>query len=382
MDWRRTALVSTVVVLIATSRASASPPPAVALERRIAEVKSIFVGSLRSQPVRCGDAYDVSVEETLKGDPPGLVVRVRAPYHFNGCIVRENDPPPKALEAGAKRALFFAADEKDGARDTWNVVTLDPDAGMSATFWIGVYASYRASFGPDAVRALVELDAPRRDAKSAAELWVKGLAGANPILVEALLDRFRIVAGGDPARSAVAPNFGDELVQRAQRDAAVAPKELLAAVLAHCGDALPPHQTQALACAAEAYGRAGPEERPLFEKAIAAARANARAGVNDVRDVAVWLLVAADDADAVAALVDLMRRKDQMSYQRLQEVALAAQLAHRGGARRDEAVGAVVALVDEREEVRGLAMEALRKMTGEGFTDAPAWKHWWAARRK
>lgn len=381
MKFLRTTLAAAAFVAVSGSFAAATPPRPVALERRIAESDLIVVGKLKTQPVHCGDAYDVEVEETLKGVAP-TEVRVRSPHYFNGDVVGPNQTQPKSLEAGARRALFFCGVEKEAARDTSNVVTLDPDDGMPATFWIGVYARHHATLGPAAVKALVDIDSVLTDETKASDLWIKGLASGNPILVEALLDRYRIVACGDPSRSAVASDFGDALVKRAQRDVAAAPTEILVAVLAHCADKLPPHRIQALACAAEAYGHAAAEDRPLFLEAIAAARASLRDLDAEVRSVSRWVLAATDNRDAVSALADALRRRDEDKSQVARAVDLAVELAKKGGDRKNDVITLFIALLDERDDGRPWEMDALRKITNQKFTDAEAWKTWWAKQKK
>jgi hypothetical protein len=384
MSRLRTVLAAAALVA-AAAVAVAKPAPPVALERRIAESDLIVVGKLKTQPVHCGDAYDVDIEEILKGlEVMPTALRVRSPYCFTGDVELPNQPqgPPKSREAGAKRAIFFCGAEKDGVRDTSDVVTLDPDDGMSATFWIGVVAKYKASFGPAAVKALVELDGVRTDADAGAALWIKGLASGNPLLVEALLDRYRIVAGGNPAKSAVAPQFGEALAQRAMRDAAASPVDLLEAVLARTADKLPPHRAQALCCAAEVLSRADAPERPFFNDVIGEARASLKDADADVRGAGLWLLVAAESRDVVAALTEALQRRDTDAYWTGRAVELALGLAKKSAERRNEMTAMFVALLDQREDGQAWQMDALRKLTNQKFTDAAAWKTWWAARKK
>lgn len=378
----RTSLFAAALVAATAGDALAKPPSPVALERRIAESDLIVVGALKTQPVHCGDAYEVTVEEALKGSASGQI-HVKSPYYFDGCIEYEGKPQPKSREAGAKRALFFCDAAKDGVRDTSAVVTLEPDDGMSATLWIGVFARYKASHGPEAVKTLVALDDERAGADRAVTVWIRGLASDNPILVEALLDRYRIVSGDDAARRECGSRFGDAVVRRAARDAAASPKELLVAVLAHAADKLPPHRSAALCRAAEAYERSPAEDRPLFDKAIAAARASARDGENDVRNAALWLLVAADTDDAVGALNDALLRNEPFErFSTTWGVELAHRLSKKSAARKDEVIAMFVALLDSRPDGHAWLMEALKKLTGLGLSDAATWKSWWAARKK
>lgn len=364
--------------------AAASPPSPVPLERRIADSDVIFVGTLKSQPVHCGDAYDVTVEEMLKGASLTLAqIRVTAPWVYDGGVEFEGKPKPKAPEAGARRAIWFCDAAKDGVRGSIAVVTLDPDEGMPASFWIGIFAKYRASHGPEAIKALVALDDPRVGAEEGARLWIKGLASGNPILVEALLDRYEATFAGDPPQSgSVGGRFREDLVRRALRDAAAAPADLLAAVLAHTADKLPPHRSRAMGCAAEAYPRAAVADRPRFADAIAQARASLDDADTDIRRASLWLVVVTEDRDAVAALTDALTRRDAEPYDYTLGRDLALSLAKTSDARKEEVTEMFVFLLDAREDGRTWQMDALRKLTGQTFTDAAAWKSWWKSRKK
>src|SRR5438128_560689 len=183
----RRASLAALALAFAGRGADAMPPRPVPLEKRIADTPLIVVARLTTQPVHSGDPYDVEVEETLKGAATAGPLRVRAAWYWNGDVEMPNQPEPRAGEAGGKRVILFLQEEKDGARNASSAVRLDPDEGMPAWFWIGVFAKYKAAYGPAAIRALVQLDDPATDAKTAATLWVRGLSGENPLLVNALL---------------------------------------------------------------------------------------------------------------------------------------------------------------------------------------------------
>ncbi len=378
------------IVALSAAAALASPAPPVPLEQRVADAKLIVVARLTTQPVHCGDEYEIAVEETLKGEVGAPVMRVRAPWSFTGCVVIPNQPPPKALEAGARRAIFFLGDERDGARDATQVVTLDPDEGMPAWFWIGVYPRFRASFGPEAVRTLVRMDDASTDASAAAELWMRGLESDNPLLVDALLERFQAVAGEAAPAGGSSGGFGGLLVQRARRDADAWPADdtrrssraqILDAVLARCGDPLPPLRECALRCAEVAWKAAGETDRAAFESAIAQARESSRSDDSGVRWASMRLLVTTADPAAMLAVVDALRRRDDDRLALGHAVDLAVEMAGSRGAARNDVIGVLVQLLDDLPDGGGSWMDALRRITGEELDDPDQWRAWWASRK-
>src|SRR5262249_6096554 len=104
---------------------------------------------------------------------------------------------------------------------------------------------------------------------------------------------------------------------------------------------------------------------------------------DDVRNAALWLVVAADTDDAGPALKDALSRRIPFDhYCTFWGVELSLRLAKKSAARPDEGTAMFGALLDSREDGRPWEMEALRKLTGLGLTDAATWKSWWAARKK
>src|SRR5262245_39976818 len=96
----------------AAAGGAAWSPPAMPpqLENLVAESKVIVVGNPRTYPEHPGDVYELDVDEVLKGTAPAPPLKVTAAYYFTGCIVRENEPPPPALEPGAKKVMLFIRD--------------------------------------------------------------------------------------------------------------------------------------------------------------------------------------------------------------------------------------------------------------------------------
>ena len=94
------------------------------------------------------------------------------------------------------------------------------------------------------------------------------------------------------------------------------------------------------------------------------------------------LVSAARDPSAVSALTDALRRKKETAATMYGACALAAELARAGGTLRDEMLGALMAILDDADPAtRAWGMEALRRATGEKFTDVAAWRSWWARKK-
>src|SRR5262249_54826417 len=149
---------------------------------------------------------------------------------------------PAALEHASERLIAYIDDAKDDRYEVRHIVKLDPDEGMTAWFMDG----HSAKYGVEAIKAFVDLDAETTDAKRGAELWVAGLAGNNPILVEALLDR----CGAATEKAETTPDgYGEECAARARRDFAADPAAIQAAALAHVTSTVPPTRERTLTCA-------------------------------------------------------------------------------------------------------------------------------------
>lgn len=347
MTLSRPALRVTAIVLLA-SAAWATPATPPSLEALVRDATWIVVARLKTQPRHVDDLYEIEIEETLKGNAPP--VRVRAPDYFRGCCIPLNAPPAPALEAEARRVLLFL--DEDGVRQ---VVILDPEETVSAWF-IGGHA---ASHMPGAVRALVEIQAA--DARRAAELWVGGLRGQNPLLVDALLDR----------ATAAVSRFGSEYgpLDRARRDLNAAREEILAAAIEHCGSRSVSARYRAFGCALSLK-----EEPVLLEKALAAARAAPRAN-----DGSINLLLATDDPAAPKAVIDALGAGYDGELALIVPVALAEKLLIRHPECKDEVLSALVKLLDAWEAP---AVAGLKRITGEKLETAAEWKEWWAAHRR
>jgi len=341
----------TMVVVLLASVASATPATPPTLEELVHDATRIVVARLKTCPESVGDIYEIEVEETLKGRAPEPPVRIRAPDYFRGCCISRDAPPAPALEADADRALFFLDD--DGVR---RVMILEPEETVSAWFVGG----HRGRYAPDAVRALVEIEAA--DAEHAAALWVRGLRGQNPLLVDALLDRV----------TATVSRFGSEYgpVERACRDLKAARQEILAAAIEHCRSADVSARYRAFGCA-----RWLKEEPALFEKAVAAARASPRA-----EDGSIGLLLAIDDPAAPKAVIDALRGTlYDGEIALLRPLALAEELIRLHPERKDDILAALVKLLDHWEAP---AVAGLQRITGEKLETAAEWKEWWEGHRR
>jgi hypothetical protein len=304
--------------------------------------------------------YEIDVEETLKGATPGAPVRVRAPDYFRGCCVQPNEPPAPALEAGAGRTLLFLDGPAEGAFDVARVVLLDPDQGMSAWFGEG----HPARHGPGAVRALVEMNAA--DAERGAALWAGGLRGKNPLLVDALLDRLASVLAKDGS------DYGP--LDGARRDLAAGRKEIVEAAVGNCASPVASTRERALACAL----RAMPLDGPLLARALAAARASSADASRWVRESAIRLLIAADDASAPGAVRASLGCDGEDRYALLASIDLARDLAARRPDSRDGLIAPLLALM-ERSDLAPAAIGALRRITGRKLETADEWEELRAA---
>jgi hypothetical protein len=373
----RAVCLATAVLLVAreASATPAFPPP---LERIVHESTLVVTGTLKTKPVHVGDVYELAVDETLKGAAPAAPLKVRSPGYFMGCVVQENAPPPAAIEASTKRVLVFVEAMKDGVAEPREVVKLDPDEGRSVP--MGEWA--RAPNGLAAVRALVALDADSVDAKAGAALWVEGLSGDNLLLAHALLERLAPAASPDAHAGESHDELGETLVARARRDLAAARAEILAAAFKWCGHSNAELRQRALACATSVALAAKPDDRPLLEPAAAAARASARSGERWVREASLRYLVATDDAEAFAAVVDALRRDEKDAFATWASVDFARDLALRDAAHRDALVGELVALLGRPVKGAEWSMQTLAKITGRSFPDAAGWKAWWDAQKK
>lgn len=337
------------------------------LERKVEDADLVVVGRLKSRPAHPGDSFDVAVEEVLKGRAPKGRLRATAAYFFTGCIPPpDGTPPPASVEGRGDRVLLFLDAERDGTRASRDPVVLA--SGETATAWI--YDRRPAALAVEAVRALAALDS-EIDPEQAVDLWAKGLAGDNALLVTSLLHRisFTLRTGEDRWSE-----LGARLAPRVRQEFAAGRAKLLPLVAKLVTAPDEAERRVAFHAAQSFLPRAGDAERPLLDDIAAAAKSVPR--TDTARGDAVRYLVAARDPDlATRAVSALKSRPVGDDVRDLGEVGRAFFTAYPD--REDEVLRELAALLDVDER---FAAGMLTTMTGKYVGGADAWRAWWKER--
>jgi hypothetical protein len=361
------------VALLAASAAWAEPAMPRPLERKVEDADLVVVARLRSRPAHPGDPFDAGVEEVLKGRAPTGPVRVAAAYFFNGCIPPpEGTPPPPSIEGRGDRVLLFLDAERDGVRASRDPIVLGESETASAWF----YDHRPAAQAVEAVRALVSLDR-ELDPARAADLWAKGLAGGNALLVTCLLHRAAFAQrSGDDRWS----ELGPRLAPRVRQEFAAGRAALLPVVAKLVTSPDEVQRRIALQAAQSLLPRGADAESAAFDEIAAAAIAVPRTDASR-GDAVRYLTAARDPALAGRVVAALKRRPVGDDVRDLGDVGRAFFAAF--PEREEEVLRELVALLDVNEQ---FATGTLAAMTGRYVGGAAMWRAWWkereAAKRK
>jgi hypothetical protein len=366
-----TALSSVVCGLVlGAGTASATPALPRPLERIIEDADLVVVAKLTKKPAHPRDAFTADVKETLKGRAPSGTLTAKAADVFEGCIpppLGESRPSPASIEGrGDRVVLFLGADGE--SRDPIVLA-----AGEVAIPWI--VGDRPASEAPDAVRALVALDAEKDDAL-AATLWTKGLAEGNALTVACLLHRM-IFAARSPEETTA--SLGVRVAAAARAQFALGKEKLIADATRLAASADVELRRAAIRAAFACLYAGAVAPGPAFDALRDVCRAASRADDLGVRDDAVLCLAQARDPELPDRLLAAMKKRP-LEAKDVRVGAVGRMLLFTAYPDRErDFLAAAVAMLDD-PAIEHVGVETLEMLTGQCIGDADMWRAWWKKR--